>query len=132
MRMNRGQEFIIAGYTPAGRTFDAVIFGYLRDGKLIFAAKTRNGFTPSSRMDLMKHFQGLEVSEGPFVNLPEKRAGRWGEGITAAKMKDCRWLRPKLVAQFEFVEWTSDQHLRYSRFVALRDDKEPEDVVRET
>lgn len=132
MRTNRGQEFIIAGYTPAGRTFDAVIFGYLKDGKLIFVAKTRNDLTPSWRMDLMKHFQGPEVSECPFVNLPEKRAGRWGEGITEAKMKDCRWLRPKLVAQFEFVEWTSDQHLRHSRFVALRDDKKPEDVVRET
>ena len=80
----------------------------------------------------MKNLQGLEVSECPFVNLPEKRVGRWGEGITAAKMKDCRWLRPKLVAQFEFVEWTSDNQLRHSRFVALRDDKKIEDVVRET
>jgi len=46
-------------------------------------------------------------------------------------MEECRWLKPQLVEQFEFVEWTEDGHLRHSRFVALRDDKEPEDVRRE-
>jgi hypothetical protein len=62
----------------------------------------------------------LEIRECPFANLPEKKAGRWGEGLTASKMKDCRWLRPVLVGQFEFVEWTPDKHLRHSRFVALK------------
>jgi ATP-dependent DNA ligase len=47
-------------------------------------------------------------------------------------MKDCRWLKPKLVAQFEFVEWTPDNHLRHSRFVALREDKPARTVFRET
>ena len=42
-----------------------------------------------------------------------------GQGLTAAKMKDCRWLKPVLVGQFEFREWTPDNHLRHSRFVAL-------------
>ena len=46
--------------------------------------------------------------------------GRWGEGLTAAKMKNCRWLKPVLVGEFEFVEWTPDKHLRHSRFVGLR------------
>jgi hypothetical protein len=46
--------------------------------------------------------------------------GLLGQGLTAAKMKNCRWLKPVLVGQFEFVEWTPDEHLRYSRFVALR------------
>jgi hypothetical protein len=46
--------------------------------------------------------------------------GLLGQGLTAAKMKNCRWLKPVLVGQFEFVEWTPDKHLRYSRFVALR------------
>jgi len=63
---------------------------------------------------------GLQTTEHQFANLPEARAGRWGEGLTAAKMKICRWLRPVLVGQFEFVEWTLDKHLRHSRFVALR------------
>jgi hypothetical protein len=51
----------------------------------------------------------MEISQCPFANLPEARAGRWGEGLTAEKMKDCRWVEPKLVARFEFVEWTGGQ-----------------------
>jgi bifunctional non-homologous end joining protein LigD len=46
-------------------------------------------------------------------------------------MKDCRWLAPRLVGQFEFVEWTPDEHLRHSRFMGLRADKKPSDVIRE-
>ena len=50
MRLNQGQEFVIGGYTPAGRNFDAIIFGYYDDeGRLIYAARTRSGFTPASR-----------------------------------------------------------------------------------
>lgn len=47
------------------------------------------------------------------------------------KMKDCRWRKPELVAQFGFVEWTGDAHLRHSKFVTLREDKKARDVVRE-
>jgi bifunctional non-homologous end joining protein LigD len=52
-------------------------------------------------------------------------------GLTADKMKDCIWLKPVLVGQFEFVEWTPDGHLRHSRFVGLREDKEARQVGRE-
>jgi|SRR5579875_303585 len=76
-------------------------------------------------------FRDLQIPECPFSNLPEKTPGRWVQGLTAAKMKDCRWLKPVLVGQFEFVEWTPDNHLRHSRFVALRDDKPARDVHRE-
>jgi ATP-dependent DNA ligase len=85
------------------------------------AARTRSGFTPAVREQLHQRFRGLETAECPFANLPKARAGRWGEGLTAAKMKDCRWLKLVLVGRFEFVEWTADKHLRHSRFVALRD-----------
>jgi ATP-dependent DNA ligase len=64
-------------------------------------------------------------------NLPEKKAGRWGTGLTATKMVECRWLEPVPVGQFEFVEWTEDGHLRDSRFIALREDKKAKDVRRE-
>lgn len=131
MRVNEGQEFVIGGYTVGGRTFDALVFGYYEGGKLMYAARTRNGFTPSSREALLRSFRTLEIKDCPFVNLPEARSGRWGQGLTAAKMKDCRWLKPVLVAQFEFREWTPDNHLRHSRFVALRKDKKARDVVRE-
>jgi DNA ligase D-like protein (predicted ligase) len=131
MRVNRGQEFVIGGYTVGGATFDALIFGYYEDGKLIYAARTRNGFTPRLRQDLMKRFERLQVGTCPFANLPETKSGRWGAGLTAKKMADCRWLKPVLVGQFEFVEWTGDNHLRHTRFIGLRDDKRPTDVVRE-
>jgi DNA ligase D-like protein (predicted ligase) len=131
MRVNRGQEFVIGGYTIGATPFDALIFGYYEDGKLIYAARTRNGFTPATRVKLFKTLKGLETPECPFANLPEKKSGRWGAGLTAAKMGDCRWLKPVLVGQFEFLEWTGEHHLRHSKFIALRDDKEPKDVRRE-
>jgi bifunctional non-homologous end joining protein LigD len=131
MRVNAGQEFVIGGYTLGGTTFDALVFGYYDEGKLMYAARTRNGFTPTLRADLMKRFKLLEIKDCPFANLPEKKAGRWGVGLTAAKMVDCRWLKPVLVGQFEFVEWTQDAHLRHSRFMGLREDKQANDVGRE-
>ena len=131
MRVNEGQEFVIGGYTVGGRMFDALVFGLYEGSRLMYVARTRNGFTPSLRTQLMQKFRGLEIPDCPFVNLPEKRSGRWGQGLTAAKMKDCRWLKPVLVGQFEFREWTPDDHLRHSRFVALRDDKKATAVRRE-
>jgi DNA ligase D-like protein (predicted ligase) len=131
MRLNRGQEFVIGGYTPSDKNFDALVIGYFEDGKLLYAARTRNGFTPASRVELYKRLHGLETRACPFANLHEKKSGRWGQGLTAAKMMECRWLRPVLVGQFEFVEWTSDLHLRHSRFVGLREDKPAKDVIRE-
>ena len=73
----------------------------------------------------------LEIADCAFDNLPEKKSGRWGQGLTAAKMKECRWLTPTLVGQFEFVEWTPDNHLRHVRFVGLREDKQAQQVQRE-
>jgi DNA ligase D-like protein (predicted ligase) len=131
MRVNRGQEFVIGGYTVGGKSFDALVFGYYEGDNLIYVARTRNGFTPSSRLELAKRFKGLETAVCPFANLPEPKSGRWGAGLTLAKMQECQWLKPKLVGQFEFVEFTPDNHLRHSRFMRLRDDKNPKDVVRE-
>jgi ATP-dependent DNA ligase len=70
------------------------------------------------------------VKECPFANLPESKGGRWGEGLTAEKMRECKWLKPVLVGQFEFVEWTPDNHLRHSRFMRLRGGVESEKVTR--
>jgi bifunctional non-homologous end joining protein LigD len=131
MRVNQGQEFVIGGYTASAKNFDALIFGYYKDTQLIYAARTRNGFTPASREKLFRQFRGMEINRCPFANLPEARSGRWGQGLTAEKMKDCRWLRPALVGQFEFLEWTPDDHLRHTRFIGLREDKKPSDVTRE-
>jgi len=131
MRINRGQEFVIGGYTVGSRTFDALIVGYYEGDRLLYASRTRNGFTSAVREQLFKQFRLLETAECPFVNLPEPKSGRWGQGLTKAKMPDCRWLKPILVGQFEFLEWTGDDHLRHTRFIGLREDKRARDVRRE-
>jgi ATP-dependent DNA ligase len=85
MRVNRGQELVIAGYTPSSKNFDALVIGYFEEGKLMYAARTRNGFTPASRAELFKKLKPLEIKDCPFANLPEKKAGRWGAWLTAEK-----------------------------------------------
>jgi ATP-dependent DNA ligase len=131
MRINRGQEFVIGGHTPGGMNFDALIFGCYEAGQLLYVGRTRNGFTRSSKEQLFRRFRGLEIAECPFVNLPEAKSGRWGQGLTADKMKECRWLKPVLVAQFEFVEWTPDHHLRHASFIVLLEDRDAREVRRE-
>jgi hypothetical protein len=63
--------------------------------------------------------QGMSVRK-----LPEATAGRWGQGLTAAKMKECVWVEPETVGQFEFLEWTGASHVRHIKFVGLRHDKD--------
>jgi bifunctional non-homologous end joining protein LigD len=67
----------------------------------------------------------------PFSDLPEKSVGRWRQGISAAEMKRCHWVQPRLVCQVKFGEWTRDDRLRQPVFLGLREDKEVADVVRE-
>jgi bifunctional non-homologous end joining protein LigD len=131
MRVNRAQEFVIGGYTVGTKSFDALIFGYYEGDRLMYAARTRNGFTPAARAQLFRKFRALETEACPFANLPEAKSGRWGQGLTKAKMADCRWLKPVLVAQVEFLEWTGENHLRHTKFIGLREDKPARDVRRE-
>jgi bifunctional non-homologous end joining protein LigD len=124
MRVNRGLEFVIGDYTIGTSTFDALVFGYYEGDRLIYAARTRNGFTPILRQQWFKRFHGLAVPDCPFANLPEAKSGRWGQGLTRAKMAECRWLKPVLVGQFfEFLEWSGEHHLRHTKFIGLREDK---------
>ena len=109
--------------------FDSIVVAYYRQGKLYYAAKVRNGFVPRVRIEGFQRLKGLKVDACPFVNLPEKKRTQWA--LTQEEMKNCVWLKPKLVAQIEFAEWTPDDHLRHSRFVGLRDDKDPCQVGRE-
>jgi bifunctional non-homologous end joining protein LigD len=131
-RINLGQEFVIGGYTPGTHGIDAIIIGFYRGKELIYAARVRAGFVPATRRDTFGKIKHLKTSTCPFANLPEESAGRWGQGLTAAKMKDCVWLRPEAVARVDFLEWTGADHLRHTKFVALRDDKDPQKVVKET
>jgi len=131
MRINIGQELVIGGFTPGTHGVDALIVGYYEAGKLIYAARVRAGLVPASRRELYSRLEPLIVKTCPFANLPEATPGRWGQGLTAAKMESCIWVKPRLVANFEFLEWTDSNHVRHIKFVGLRSDKDSRSVVRE-
>jgi bifunctional non-homologous end joining protein LigD len=115
------QEFVIGGFTePAGsRTdFGALLVGYYERGSLRYAGKVGTGYTQATLHDLGLRLRTLETAESAFVDArPVPRRAHW--------------TRPVLVAQIGFAEWTNDARLRQPRFLGLRDDKSPADVVRE-
>ena len=131
-RAERGQEFVIGGYVPGSRGFDSLLVGVYEKKQLTFVAKVKDGFVTRVREEVFAKFAGRQTGICPFVNLPEKKNARRGDAITAEKMKECRWIKPKLVCQVAFVEWTDAGNLRHARFIALRDDKKATQVVRET
>jgi bifunctional non-homologous end joining protein LigD len=131
-RVNRAQEFVIGGFVPGSHGFDSLIVGVYEKKRLQFVAKVRNGFVPRIRDEIFPALKKLIIDDCPFANLPEKKASRWGEALTAEKMKDCRWVKPALVCQVAFVEWTDGGKLRHCTFLGMRDDKAAGKVVRET
>jgi len=128
------QEFVIGGYTPpqgARKHFGAILVGYYKDRDLVFAGKAGTGFTTKSLATLHKKFHANERAGCPFVDLPSKQNGQWVLGITPSMMKKMHWVNPKFVAEIKFAEWTRDGKLRAPVFMGLREDKEPNEVVRE-
>ena len=89
----------------------------------------RNGLVSHTRREMAAKLKGLEIEACPVANLPERKRTQWA--LTREAMKNWVWVKPELVAQLEFGEWTPDGHLRHSKFAGLRDDKEPGEVVRE-
>jgi bifunctional non-homologous end joining protein LigD len=73
MRVNQGQEFVIAGYTPSPKNFDALVIGYYQRGELIYAARTRNGFTPAFRAELFKRLKLLEITACRLRICPRRK-----------------------------------------------------------
>jgi len=130
-RVNRGQEFVIGGYLPGPHGIDSLIVGYYDGDQLMYVARTRNGFVPASRRHVFSQLKHLVTPSCPFVNLPETHRSRFGEELRSEKMKKAVWLRPEAVAQIEFLEWTDADRLRHSKFVGLREDKDPRNVVKE-
>lgn len=130
-KTNKGQELVIGGYKPSGSSFESLLAGYYEGRKLLFVAKIKNGFVPALKREINKRLERLETDVCPFANLPEPKNARRGEALTEEVMKKMRWLKPKLVAQIEFTEWTEGNHLRHSKFAGFREDKDPSKVVRE-
>ena len=115
------QEFVIAGFTdPSGSRvgFGALLLGYYEGHRLVYAGKVGTGFDTNVLIDLGKKLSSLETRKSPFAE--EVRAG-----------KGIHWVRPKLVAQVSFTQWTRDGKLRHPRFLGIRRDKDPREVVRE-
>jgi bifunctional non-homologous end joining protein LigD len=134
VKLTQQQEFVIGGYTPpegSRKYFGALLAGYYGAGGLLFAGRVVTGFSAIALATLYEGMQRIKRTSCPFINLPERRPGRWGVGITPAVMKRCTWVEPLLVAQVKFTEWTSDDQLRQPVFLGLRTDKKPEEIVRE-
>ena len=132
LRFDCRQEFVVGGYTPSHLGVDALLVGFYHGKELQFAGSVRAGLNPPTRRAMHDQIKHLEIVSCPFSNLPDKRAGAWGQGITAAKMSDCMWLKPTTVVEIEFAEWTADERLRHAAFVGIRHDKEARKVIRET
>ena len=116
------QELIIIGYTdPKGSRTDlgALLLGYYKNKKLIYAGKVGTGFTDSVLKMLGYKLHKLRIKKCPAVNYDEE-------------IKGVNWVKPELVAEFKFAEWTKANKLRVGRYKGLRDDKDAKDVVKET
>jgi bifunctional non-homologous end joining protein LigD len=118
------QEFVIGGFTePEGQRagLGALLLGVNEDGGLRFAGKVGTGFTERMARELRQKLDALEVPAPPFSDKP-----------TGVRLKGAHWVRPQLVAEVKFAEWTPDGRLRHPSFQGLREDKKPGEVVRET
>ncbi len=131
MRANQEQELVIGGYVPGSHGFDSLVVGYYAGKKLMYAARVKNGFVPRIRDEVFPMLKARQTTRCPFANLPEDHRARFGEALTAEKMGECRWVRPDLVCQVAFLEWTDANHLRHASFIGMREDKNAKSVVRE-
>ncbi|MCA1834550.1 MAG: non-homologous end-joining DNA ligase [Actinomycetota bacterium] len=115
------QEFVIGGYTdPKGsrNDFGALLIGYFDDGRLRYAGEVGTGFTHATLERIGTKLRTLETTKSPFADFFKSKKG-------------VHWVRPKLVGQVGFTEWTRDGRLRHPRFLGLRTDKKPTEVLRE-
>src|SRR6185437_9379747 len=118
----RQQEFVIAGFTlpsDRGPGIGALLLGYYRDGKLIYAGRTGTGFTEAARKHLRKTLEKLRVEKTAFAEVPREA------------QRDGIWVRPKLVAEVNFASWTGDGLVRQASFQGIREYKGAKEVVRE-
>jgi bifunctional non-homologous end joining protein LigD len=134
VKLNQEQELVIGGYTePEGarRYFGALLVGFYEGRNLKFAGRVGTGFSDKLLRSLYSELEKIRVEKCPFFNLPAVGRSRWDQGLTAAKMKRCRWIKPVNVCQIKFTEWTRDDRLRQPVFLGIREDKNANEVVRE-
>ena len=115
---------VIGGFTDPGgsrRGFGALLLGVYDGGKLLYSGRVGTGFDDATLAQLRRTLDALEQPKSPFENPPR-----------GADARGVHWVRPKLVAEVEFTEWTADGTLRHPSFMGLRADKKATEVVRET
>jgi bifunctional non-homologous end joining protein LigD len=128
------QEFVIGGFTSpqhSRQNFGAILVGYYQGGKLRYAGKVGSGFNGVLLRSLHAKFLAKARPACPFVDLPLDRKSRFGTGMPLSEMAKVTWVKPDLVAQVKFTEWTNDGLLRQPVFLGLRTDKPAKQVRRE-
>jgi len=131
LKLENQQEFVIGGYRPGSNGIDALLVGYYDEHGLRFAGKVRAGFVPHLRREVLKALKPHCVDDCPFVDLPNPKSSRWAGGVMADEMREMQWVRPELVAQVRFVEWTAEGRLRHAAFLGMRKDKSASEVRRD-
>jgi ATP-dependent DNA ligase len=116
-RIAQQQDFVIGGFIPGPHGIDSLIVGEYRGKELMYVARVRAGLVPASRREVFQKLRPLVIDKCLFVNLPETGRSRWGESLTAEKMKKCVWVETKCTARIEFLERTEGGRLRHSSFV---------------
>jgi bifunctional non-homologous end joining protein LigD len=133
IKLYQQSSFVIGGYTqPAGerKHLGALLVGVYDNVKLKFAGRVGTGFSEKLLKLLSAELNKTAVKDCPFDNLPATGRGL-DPGLTVAEMKRCVWIKPIVICEVKFTEWTRDDRLRHPAFIGLREDKSPTDVVRE-
>jgi bifunctional non-homologous end joining protein LigD len=134
VKLHQEQEFVIGGFTePEGsrKHFGALLVGFYEGQKLKFAGRVGTGFSEKLLSNLYSELNKIRVDKCPFFNLPATDRNRWDQGLSAAEMRRCQWVKPIMVCQIKFTEWTRDDRLRQPVFLGIREDKKADEVVRE-
>ena len=134
IKLHLEQEFVIGRYTePEGarKHFGALLVGFYEGKRFKFAGRVGTGFSEKLLSSLFSDLNEIRIEKCPFLNLPAAGRSRWDQGLTAAEMKRCHWVKPTMVCQIKFTEWTRDDRLRQPVFLGIREDKNADEVIRE-
>ena len=123
VKCNKQQEFVVVGYTPSSKSlpgFGSLVLGVYEKGKLVYAGRVGTGFTFKQRSEIKKQLDAVQRPTSPLASIPKDPG-----------LRETHWSQPKVIAEVAFAEWTSDGSIRHPSFQGLRNDKSPQEVVRE-